>query len=65
LQVASQHIDLGYNMPLIPIVCGFIILIEVSSIIENLAEINPEIKGSKLLEFFKVTNSKDNSHVKH
>jgi hypothetical protein len=47
-------------MPLIPLVCGFIVLIEVSSIIENLAEVNPEIKGSKLLDFFKVSNDKDN-----
>lgn len=63
LQIASQHINLGYDMPLIPLVCGFIVLIEVSSIIENLAEVNPEIKSSKLLDFFKVANDKDNNHA--
>lgn len=56
LQIASQHINLGYDIPLIPLVCGFIAMIEVSSIIENLAEVNPEIKGSKLLDFFNVTH---------
>ena len=60
LQIASQHINLGYDVPLIPLVCGFIVTIEVSSIVENLAEVNPEIKGSKLLEFFKVTNNTNN-----
>lgn len=63
LQIASQHINLGYDVPLIPLVCGFIVLIEVSSIIENLAEVNPEIKDSKLLEFFKITNDKDDNHA--
>ena len=63
LQIASRHINLGYDVPLTPLVCGFIVMIEVSSIIENLAEVNPEIKDSKLLEFFKVTNDKDDNHA--
>lgn len=57
LQLASQHINLGYDIPLIPLVCGFIVMIEVSSIIENLAAVNPEIAGSKLLQYFNVTKT--------
>ena len=63
LQIASQHINLGYDMPLIPLVCGFIVLIEVSSIIENLAEVNPEIAGSKLLQYFNVTKTPEVNHA--
>ena len=63
LQIASQHIDLGYTMPLIPFVCGFIIVIEVSSILENAAGINPEIAGSKLLQYFNVTKTPEVNHA--
>ena len=63
LQIASQHINLGYDMPLIPLVCGFIVMIEVSSIIENLAEVNPEIYGSKLLQYFNVTKTPEVNHA--
>ena len=63
LQIASQHINLGYDMPLIPLVCGFIVLIEVSSIIENLAEVNPEIADSKLLQYFNVTKTPEVNHA--
>ena len=63
LQIASQHINLGYDMPLIPLVCGFIVMIEVSSIIENLAEVNPEIAGAKLLQYFNVTKTPEVNHA--
>ena len=63
LQLASQHINLGYDIPLIPLVCGFIVMIEVSSIIENLAEVNPEIADSKLLQYFNVTKTPEANHA--
>ena len=63
LQIASQHINLGYNVPLIPLVCGFIVMIEVSSIIENLAEVNPEIASSKLLQYFNITKTPEANHA--
>ena len=63
LQIASQHINLGYDIPLIPLVCGFIVMIEVSSIIENLAEVNPEIADSKLLQYFNVTKTPEINHA--
>ena len=53
-----NHIDLGFNVAITPLVTTGIVLIELSSIIENIGEINPEIKASKLLQIFK-SNRKD------
>ena len=54
-----NHIDLGFNVAITPLVTAGIVLIELSSIIENIGEINPEIKASKLLQIFQ-SNRKDN-----
>lgn len=53
-----NHIDLGFNVAITPLVTAGIVLIELSSIIENIGEINPEIKASKLLQIFQ-SNRKD------
>ncbi|WP_288920541.1 phage holin family protein [uncultured Bifidobacterium sp.] len=54
-----NHIDLGFNAAITPLVTTGIVLIELSSIIENIGEINPELKASKLLQIFQ-SNRKDN-----
>lgn len=53
-----NHIDLGFPVAVTPLVTTGIVLIELSSIIENIGEINPEIKASKLLQIFQ-SNRKD------
>lgn len=53
-----NHIDLGFAVAITPLVTTGIVLIELSSIIENIGEINPEIKASKLLQIFQ-SNRKD------
>ena len=40
-------------MPIVVPAAVYITVTEVSSIIENLGEINPEIKGSRLLSLFR------------
>lgn len=55
-----SHIDLGFSSTVTPLVTTGIVLIELSSIIENIGEINPEIKASKLLQIFQ-SNKKDNT----
>lgn len=54
-----NHIDLGFNVAITPLVATGIVMIELSSIIENIGEINPELKASKLLQIFQ-SNRKDN-----
>lgn len=55
-----DHVDLGFTAAITPLVTASIVLIELSSIIENIGEINPEIKASKLLRIFQ-SNRKDDT----
>lgn len=54
-----NHIDLGFTVANTPLVTASIVLIELSSIIENIGEINPEIKASKLLQIFQSNRKGD------
>lgn len=52
LQYESAHFDFGFTVPLfIPVVIG-ISLIEVTSILENCAQINPEFGNSGIMQLF-------------
>lgn len=53
IERAQQVIDLGFSVPIVMPAAVYITVTEVSSIIENLGEINPEIKGSRLLGLFR------------
>lgn len=52
------HIDIGFQTTLTPIVTIGIVLIELSSIIENIGEINPELAQA---EFIKIFNQNPNN----
>lgn len=43
INYAGHYIDLGVNVNLLPVVCGYVILTEIVSIIENISEINGNI----------------------
>ena len=49
---AGVVIDIG--SVLLPVVCGYAVMTEIVSIIENIAEINPDILPEKLMELFKI-----------
>lgn len=53
IERSQQVIDLGFSVPIVVPAAVYIIVTEVSSIIENLGEINPELQGSKLLSLFR------------
>lgn len=50
---AQAFIDMGFTLPLIVPAAVYISVTEISSILENLGEINPEIKSSPLLQLFR------------
>lgn len=52
LDYAQSFINLGLPFELRIAVCTYIILCETLSIVENLAKINPELRGTKLLKMF-------------
>ena len=60
-EYATGYLDLGYTMPITAPVCAFICLTEVVSIVENLGRLNPDIVGSKLLDFFSLNKSRRDS----
>ena len=49
---ASVGIDIG--SVLLPVVCGYAVMTEIVSIIENISEINPDLLPDKLMELFKI-----------
>jgi toxin secretion/phage lysis holin len=44
--------SLGFDAPILLPVCVIIILMELTSIMENVAKISPALVGSRLLKFF-------------
>ena len=52
---AGAGLDLGFDAPVFEAACGYVVIMELLSILENIAEINPELAGSKLLQLFAVT----------
>ena len=50
LEYGETQIDLGYNAPLFGPICAYIIITEITSILENITEINPELKNSKIIQ---------------
>lgn len=56
--------DLGITIPLVIPACVVIFAMELVSITENAAEINPELKDSKLLQLFKVSDDMEGDHAK-
>lgn len=47
-----EHIDIGFHSALTPIVTMGIVLIELSSIIENIGKINPELTQAEFMKIF-------------
>lgn len=56
--------DLGITIPLVIPACVIIFAMELVSITENAAEINPELKDSKLLQLFNASNDAEGNHAK-
>ena len=53
LEYGSSFLDLGYAVPIVLPVCAYIVITEVVSLIENIGEMNPQLKDSPLLGLFK------------
>ena len=55
----QNFIDLGINVPVAGAFCLYIILMEIGSIIENLAKINPELLPDKIKAYFIKLNERE------
>lgn len=61
VEYGSDYINLGIKLPVFMPVCAGICLIEVTSIMENCAKINPELSKSNILNIFKVDKKESDS----
>lgn len=57
-EYSAAYIDLGFALPVVAPVCGFVSATELVSILENLGKLNPEIAQSKLLDFFSMNKNR-------
>lgn len=56
-----RHIDIGFHSALTPIVTIGIVLIELSSIIENIGKINPDLAQAEFMKVFTDYNKENNN----
>lgn len=61
VEYGSDYINLGIELPVFMPVCASIGLIEITSILENCAKINPELSKSNILNIFKVDKKESDS----
>lgn len=54
VEYGSDYINLGIELPVFMPVCVGICLIEITSIMENCVKINPDLKGSNILNIFNI-----------
>lgn len=54
LEIGSTHIDgLGFTAVTVPVVCVYIIVMEVGSVLENICSAYPELRDTPLFNLFK------------
>lgn len=61
VEYGSDYINLGIKLPIFIPACTGICLIEITSIMENCAKINPELSKSNILNIFKVDKKESDS----
>lgn len=66
-EYAVQYIHLGVEIPLVIAVCGYIIIMEIISVLENIVEVNPELGKffSKYLSKLKEVQADDSQIDNH
>lgn len=60
VEYGSDYINLGIELPIFIPVCTGICLIEITSIMENCAKINPQLSKSNILNILKIDKKKNN-----
>lgn len=60
IEISISHtVALPYDVPTCEVVCGYIVVMELMSVLENIANGYPELKDSALFKLFNLSN-KDN-----
>lgn len=60
IEVAASHMfKLPYDIPTCEVICGYVIVMELASIIENISTAYPEFAKSKLSKLFNLEEKKE------
>lgn len=51
--------NMGISAPIFEVACGYVVVMELTSILENIKLMNPELAGTKLLRLFNAHDSED------
>ena len=60
IEAAMAVVDLGINIPIVISICVYIILTEITSVLENITELNPELKTNGFMNLFTSTKMSKN-----
>ena len=52
LNMGISASDMGVSAPIFEVACGYVVVMELTSILENIKLMTPELAGSKLLKLF-------------
>lgn len=55
----SVEIELGFDAPIFEVMCGYVVLMELTSILENIAKMNPNVANTKLFRVLSSVNEVD------
>lgn len=64
IELGQPYTGVKIDFPLITTVVAFVVISEIMSIFENCCEMNPELKGSRIAQFFDLTNKDADDNVK-
>lgn len=62
IDVACEHLELGFDTPILAVTCAYIVLMEIASILENIGGMNPDLANSPVLSIFKKEGKTNGKH---
>ena len=63
IEVAIDHaVPLPYDIPTCEVVCAYIVIMELSSVLENIANGYPEVTDTALFKLFKLNDKKEETN---
>lgn len=65
IDVACEHLELGFDTPILAVTCGYIVLMEIASIIENIGAMNPDLANSPVFSIFKKEGTENGKHSRN
>lgn len=58
-------LDLGFSAPVLVVACGYLIIMEVASLLETFRAMNPDLSGSPVLMLLEGANARDDKEADH